>query len=490
MFNSLYKKLVFVLLGLFLFMGVLFTASMHFTTLLFNQEVSQRLNQDLARHIASEKTLMKKGQIYQQDLKEIFHTLMVFNPSIELYLLDSEGNIKSFSAPEGKVVRNRVSLEPIQKFLKRSENYPILGDDPRSLEGRKVFSVAPIDLNDEPEGYIYIILGSEQYDSVAQMFQGSYIAKLGVGASIGGLVFTLCAGLLLFKQLTQRLQRLTADVETIKESEFNQKPALRINDKTGDEIDRLGEVFNEMAGRIYEQIQDLKKSDRHRRELVGSISHDLRTPLSSLKGYLETLLLKNQQLDNKDQQEYLKIASKHCMRLEKLVAELFELAKLDSPDMRLESESFCLEDLVQDVIQKFGIEASKREIEIQTVCDKKLPFVIADIALIERALTNLLDNAVRHTKAGDTVTLELIKDETRINIQVSDTGCGIRQHDLPHIFDRFYRAKKQRGGASEGSGLGLAITKKILELHGSRIDVESKVDVGTSFRFQLPTYQS
>jgi signal transduction histidine kinase len=167
-----------------------------------------------------------------------------------------------------------------------------------------------------------------------------------------------------------------------------------------------------------------------------------------------------------------------------------ELAKLDSYDIRAEREPFNLSELVQDVVQKFQLMAKKKQIDLSTTCEQNLPFVNADIGLIERVLENLIENALQNTPPGGNVRLHLTPDRQNVAVQVSDTGHGIPAKDLPRIFTRSYQLDKSRKSDQGHSGLGLAITKKILELHDRTIDVVSSLGSGTTFSFQLPIKSS
>jgi len=490
MFKTLYCKLAAVLVGLFCLIGALYILLTLYTTRMYFQEVNQKLNRTLAQHLVSEKILMKNSRVEEAALQDIIHMLMVVNPGIEVYLLDPNGRILAFSAPPGKVQRQTVSLGPLKRFLDGTSSLPILGDDPRDLNHKKVFSVAPIPLKGSIQGYVYVILGGEEFDTAAQMLQGSYILRLSVWAVAGGLVFALLAALLLFNRMTQRLLRLTTAMETFRQRDFSEPPAFlsRFRAGSGNEIDRLGTIFMHMADRIVDQIKELKKVDALRREFVTTIAHDLRTPLTSLQGYLETLLLKEGALTYEERRNYLTTAAKRSEQLGKLVSQLFELAKLDSPDVQVHSEPFSLGELIQDILQKFQLTAGKKTIRLQMNVPENLPLAFADIGLIERVLDNLIENALRYTPEDGSITVTAVPGDERITVQVSDTGSGIRPEDVPHLFDRFYRMGKSRQESSGGSGLGLVIVKRILQLHESDIQVKSAVNIGTTFRFTLPAY--
>jgi len=492
MFRSLYWKLAAVLLAIFCLIFLVYIPMTLFTTRLHFQELNQKLHSAMAKSVIAEKILVRDGRIDERAVNEVFHVLMVVNPAIEAYLLDAGGKVLAFDAPPGKIHKQTVSLDPIKRFLEGTGTLPILGDDPRDPDRKKVFSAAPIALHGRPEGYLYVILGGEEFDSAAKMLQGSYILRLSIGAAAGGLLFALLAALLLFNTMTRRLQKLTQSVEAFQRSEFSKEPSLPRIRRAGlhDEIDRLEAIFGEMAGRIIHQINDLRLADTHRREFVSHIAHDLRTPLTSLQGYLDTLRLKEGELTPEQSREYLSIALKRSDQLRKLVADLFELAKLDSPDLQVRPEPFSLGELIQDVTQKFKLTAEEKRIQILSGPMGNLPLVVADIGLIERVFENLIQNALRHTPENGTITVSAVYEGGKITVLVSDTGSGIRPEDRPHVFERFYGTSRSRRDTTASGGLGLAITKKILELHGSGITVESTVNVGTTFIFTLPVLQS
>jgi len=485
-FRSLYAKLSLVLVGLCLLSAGMFVMLMTYATNRYHQELYQKLNRDLAQHIVAHENLLDDGEPDEDKLKSLFDTMMALNPSVEVYLTDSTGDILTYSAPAGKVKAGRVDTGPIRRFL-AGEQLPVLGVDPRNPERRKIFSAAPVTEGGDLRGYLYVIAAGEQYDTIAGMLQESYVLKMSMWLAAAGLVFSLLAALVIFALLTRRLRWLTGAVERFRGGGFREPEAMALPGRgNGDEIDRLAHSFDDMARQITAQMEHLKETDRLRRELVANVSHDLRTPLASLQGYLETLLLKKDSLSAEEQREYIEIAARHSQRLGNLVSELFELARLDSTDATPEREPFSLAELVQDVLQKYELRARDAGVRLDVRLDAQVPFVYANIGLIERVLENLLDNALRHTPRGGTVNLVLAPGDETVTVRLSDTGCGIPDQDLPHIFDRFYRSNRPDTRNSDGAGLGLAIARRILELHGGRIDAASGRDTGTTFTFELP----
>ena len=490
--RSLYSRLAIVLLGLFLVVGITFIIVSIYTTEMYQQEVNQKLNRELARLIVAERLMIKDNRIDREALRDIFHMLMVINPSIEVYLLDPAGKIMAFSADPGRVKRRSVDLGPIVQFLEGDSAFPLFGDDPRDTQGTKVFTAAPVPLEGEPEGYLYVILGGETYDSVIQKLQASYIFRLGMWAVITSLVIAVATGLLIFASLTRRLRRLAGAMDAYTDGAAVgtlDLPASK-DAPSADEIDRLVETFRHMAARIREQVDSVQQADSLRRELVANVSHDLRTPLSTLQGYMETLLIKDDQLTPEEKRRYIVIAIDHCNRLSNLVADLFELAKLEAKDRQISPEPFHINELIQDVVQKFRLRAEENGIAMRADIGGELPFVVADIGLIERVLENLIENALSYSPEGGSVSIVPALESGQVSVSVTDTGSGIPSEELPRIFERFYQSDRSRKDRPGHSGLGLSIAKQVLELHGRSIDVESAPNKGTTFRFTLPVYHS
>ena len=448
----------------------------------------QRLHTSLAANLATEPIPIQTGGVFSTSLERWFHVFMVANPSIELYLLDLEGNVVSHTGPPSEIERKSVSLEPVQLFLDDPEALPILGDDPRSIDRSKVFSVAPIVDGGKTRGYLYAILGGERYASLTQLLQRSQVLRLSLTLVAVCSLLGLVAGILAFRLLTGRLRRLSAAMVEFESTGHAPRLAQRARGErvAGDEVDRLETVFDGLAERVTEQVAMLEKSDTVRRELIAGVSHDLRTPLTTLRGYLETLLLMERTLSEEERRQYLESAIKHGQRLSELIRSLSELARLDAPEMQAHLEPFPPGEIVQDVVQKFALAAADRGAELRADFEPDLPFVYADIGLIDRVLENLIENALRYTPEGGAVTVALAPQNGGVLVSVTDTGPGIPEDVLPRIFDRFCRHVGDTARNSEGMGLGLAIAKRILELHGSSIRVETKLGVGSSFSFKLP----
>lgn len=485
-FRTLYSRLSLTLFVLLCLVGLILVQLIGHSSVQYQQEVAQKLNSTLAEHIVAEQELIQDQMVNYAVSDSLFHDLMIINPSIELYLLDRQGVIMGYNAPEGKVKRDRVNLQPLHQFFSDDVIYPLKGDDPRNSDGQKVFSAAKISSDEGLQGYLYIVLGSEQYDDVVQMLGSSYIFDSSILVLMVALAAALLSGLFVFALQTRRL-RLLGNVMrdyACKSEDGNSPTRFPENTKSKDEVDALGAQFNVMAEKINQQIHELQRTDGMRREMVANISHDLRTPLTTMRGYLETLLLKDESLLPEEKKQYVETALIHSKHLAKLVEQLFELARLDSCESVVYSEPFSMGELVQDVTQSYQLRAQQKSINLEVTINPEAPLIYGDIAMMQRVLENLIENGLRHTPDGGMISISVDIDSGNVIVRVADTGCGIPAEDVPRIFERFYQQDINRTG-DKNSGLGLAIVKRILELHGSVIKVRSQINQGTTFSFQL-----
>ncbi|MGH8225397.1 MAG: sensor histidine kinase, partial [Gammaproteobacteria bacterium] len=410
--------------------------------------------------------------------------LQTINPSLELYVLDAHGDLVAYLMGKKPLARHRVALAPIEAFLAGERALPIRGDDPSGTAARKIFSVAPVALGPPAggryaRGYLYVILHGMPYASEANMIQRSYFVRTGVMTLGIAVIFAAVIGLLLFALLTRRFRRLTASVRRFKAGEHG----ARVGDAARDEIGELGRAFDEMATTIQAQVEALEQTDATRRELVANVTHDLRTPLTSLRGYTERLA--ERELSTEERRECFDAILHNTVQLERLIGQLSLLSRLDARQLAPNFEPFSPAELVQDLIVKFKPAAESKGIVLGADYDLGLPAVRADVGLVERALANLMDNALANTPRGGSVTLRLALSADRVRIVVGDTGCGIAEEELALVTQRFYRAARSRAEGS-GSGLGLSIASEVAELHGSHLTLASRPGAGTEVTFDLP----
>ena len=480
-FRSFYGKLTAVFLVV---LGVMGVSQVIITTrsfISFNQEVDQRLNLTLAKDMAFELTSILDEELNFDKIGERIHYMMVMNPKIEIYVLDAQGKVLAFFAEPGKtMVADSVDLDPVYQFLIQADHVPILGSDPRQPGLRKPFSAAELNMSDGSKGFLYIIIGGQQYDSTFNFFQESYIIRTMINGLIITVVFAGIIGLILFAILTKRLRAISEIVTEFEQGNLEH----RIEISTRDEFGQLGNSFNSMADTIEATIEKLKQNDNLRRELIANVSHDLRTPLASIQGYVETILMKSD-LDQDRKLKYLNVILNNTQSLSKQVDELFELSKLEAKRTLPDMESFSISELAQDVSLKFKSQVESYGLELNSDIPHNLPNVRGDIAMIERVLSNLIRNASEFTSSGGSIRLQVIDSDTSVVIKVEDTGQGISPVDLPHIFDRFYTGGKKTVKGSTSTGLGLTIASKMIESHEQVLRVASELGKGTIFSFEL-----
>jgi len=453
------------------------------------QEVIQRLSLDLAPQIARYPELMEPRGFNPSAVSGLFDKLMAVNPSVEVYLLDAGGRIQSYSAPEGAVKRLQVDLAPVRRLLGGGA-LPIFGDDPRSPDGRKVFSAAPLKAAGRDAGYVYVILQGESRESLAARVNAGSAANAMLWSMALVALLGLVAGLAAFRLITRPLRTLTEAVRGLETQGMSwlpqARPLLRQAARSGGEIALLGQSFERLAQRTQEQWQALRNQDQQRRELFANLSHDLRTPLTSLHGYLETLRMKSEVLEPQEQRRYLDIALEQSRKVGRLAQEMFELARLEYGVVKPEMEQFFLTDLLQDVFQKFELAVEAKHQRLVADIAPGLPPITADLAMMERVLMNLIDNAVRAAPEGGEITVELQPHaQGGIEVTVRDTGPGISAALQEHLFERpAFTGYAAAQGARSG-GFGLMIVHRILQLHESTIRLMSRPGAGAVFRFVL-----
>ncbi len=486
---KLVKKLWAAFVVLVLLMGISYIFITGYFANKYSEETTQRVNSNVANHVIAEKfkdasPFLEDGSVNKPLFGDLMHDMMAVNQGIEVYLLDETGEVlysvvleHGANAPERKV-----SLGPINDFIKSGGKKFVLGDDPRNLGEQKIFSAAPFSI-DGHEGFIYIILAGKQFDTISNNLLGQYFAKLGIGAVLLTMLFAAIIGLLSIWFLTKNLRLITGTVKKFQEGDLN----ARIENPENSDIGIFAKSFNEMADTIVGNMDKMKSVDLLRRELIANVSHDLRTPLAILKGYIETLQMKHGTLSEAEKEEYLQITHDNVDRLSNLINQLFEYSKLEAEQVTPVKEPFSITELSHDLIAKFRVLAIQKKIELELDNPEDNCLVFADLSLVERALQNLIENALKYTDAGGKVTLSLHKKGTNVEINITDTGSGIPVNEQPFIFDRYKQVDKS--SKKQGYGLGLAIVKKIMELHDTTITVLSKPKEGSSFSFNLPAYQ-
>ncbi|WP_394174759.1 ATP-binding protein [Thalassotalea litorea] len=484
---SLYQRLSFSLIALFVVIALGFYVWSGKLQTQMRFEAQQRLHLSLAANLARDNPLLQQGEYDYQALQNLFHTLMVLGPAFEFYFVDPDGNILSHSADESRINRKSIDVVPINLLTHNQAALPIFGDDPRHPNRKKIFSAAPVFRGADLQGYLYVIVAGERYENILNQTHTSremqvYLVFLGIA-----LLMLLLLMLGLFRYFTYPMRRLAREMKSFRDSGFEQHKQSMYPWPEGDnnEVNQLGNLFNQMVAKIQRQFEAINENDKTRRELITHISHDLRTPIANMQGYLETLSLRDS-LSEQQQKSFLNTALTNAQQLNCLVDQLFELAHLEAGQVSVNLEYFNLTELLYDVAEKFRLSAKKRDIEIFVAPEQGYFPVQCDIAKIERVLSNLIENALRHTANGGEIQLGIEEVDTQhLQLSVSDNGTGIRQEELSYIFDARYRASNASEDCKKHNGLGLTICKRLLEILKTDIRVSSELGQGTRFFFNL-----
>jgi two-component system, OmpR family, sensor kinase len=287
--------------------------------------------------------------------------------------------------------------------------------------------------------------------------------------------------MVIFYRPRRRLRALEQAAHRLGEGDLG----ARAPQKGGDEIARVAAAFNHMAEELETRDAALRTSDALRRQMMADVSHELKTPLTAMRGYIETLRMPEVVLDADRRDRYFETIDRETRRLERIVKDLLDLARYEHGGVVLQRRLFDIERLFQNVAGRHERDAQTKGVAIRIHVDAHADQVVADPDRIEQAIENLAGNALRHTPAGGTITLSAAQADGVATLSVSDTGAGIAPEHLPHVFERFYKVDTARAAESGASGLGLSITKAIIERHGGTIRVTSQPGQ-TTFTVVLP----
>jgi signal transduction histidine kinase len=302
------------------------------------------------------------------------------------------------------------------------------------------------------------------------------LAALSLGAAVMALV--------IFRPTHLRLRSLEDAARALGEGRTD----VRANESGGDEVSALAATFNTMAADLQVRAAAVAESDRARRQLLADVSHELMTPLSAIRGYVETLSMPELILDEDTRRRYLDITHRETHKLEAIIGDLLDLARLEGGGDTIEPEEVLADDLFRRVADRHRPTLCERKITLASTTAPGTPHIWGDADRLEQALQNLAANAIRHTPDGGTVTLLAEPEGNRVRVSVTDTGPGIPPEHLPHIFDRFYKADASRAGTRvpSGSGLGLSIVRAIVVRHGGEIHASNTPGGGAIFTLTLP----
>jgi signal transduction histidine kinase len=371
------------------------------------QESSQRLSHGLARHIVGhwpEIASPNRDEAEQSARSALLAMLMTVNPGVQVYLLDADGRVQHYIGEPGMVRQEQVDLGPVRNFL-AGGSLPLRGTDPMGSGVPRIFSAAmfPTRAGDtRPPGYLYVVLDTPARDAVAAQIGADRLWRGAALAAATGLLVTLALGLFSFRRLTLPLHQLAQQLRSYSQRDVTLRtsPGPAPQRPVGDEVQAISAAFEDMKQRIESHAGREQRQVADHREMMASVAHDLRTPLTALHGHLETLAGGTSNgADSARHAAVLQTALAQSRKLSRLSQQLFELAALQSTTQVLHRERFNLDELVTDAVQKFGLNDALPAVTLHGVPPGRLELE-GDLQLIERALTNLIDNAVRHDPAA------------------------------------------------------------------------------------------
>ncbi|MDP3289806.1 MAG: HAMP domain-containing sensor histidine kinase, partial [Methyloversatilis sp.] len=379
------------------------------------KESLQRLSHGLARHIIEHWPQIAQADIDAADRsarETLLSMLMVVNPGVQVYLLDADGRVDSYIGEPGMVRQPQVDLVPVRQFLDGA-TLPLFGSDPMNVNASRIFSVAmfaPRDGDTKPPGYLYIVLDGQARTLVAGQ---SSLQRVWQGAAVAamlGLLLAVASGVIAFHRLTRPLHRIAHRMRSFSKDESDAAVFGEIvATQEGDEVQAIRRAFEDMTERLKAQAaREQQQSDAHR-EMMAGVAHDLRSPLTALHGQLEALAGRRS-APHASFDRILSAALAQSDKVRRLSQQLFELCALQSSGQALHRERFRLDELVADAVQKFELNDSTRPpVMLQGPPPGKLE-LDGDLQLIERALSNLIDNAMRHAPGAEPVRVSLSRN--------------------------------------------------------------------------------
>lgn len=443
--KSIYSKLI---IGFLLTSLLSFSICCFFTIRSYNRDSDQLALEELehsSNHIADLIELI--------DDKNQDKILADYSETSEMsFTVTCEGQTKSYGHVNKKLILKDDELKTLATSKEKS-----LRSEGIISQYAKAFKI---------DNQTYVITVQKDFSATKDIFMKSYTSAAIIFMMTGSIVFLIVADI-----IVKPISRLTKVTDELAKGNYK----VRVNYEGKDEISSLYASFNQMAVR-------LAKQETIRQQFISDVSHEFQTPLTAISGF--ATILKNENLTDEQRQKYADIILFNSNRLSHLSKNMLQLTLLDGEDTSLDKSEFPLIEQLNRVIEMEDNAALSKDIEIEFIHPKKEFIIEADESRMEQVWINLLSNAIKYTNEHGVVTVEVRRTPTELQVRFEDTGVGMSQDAISHIFERFYRQDKSR--TIEGNGLGLSIVKRIIDLHHYKIDVESQEDVGSVFTVYIP----
>jgi signal transduction histidine kinase len=483
---SFSARLTFTLALLLLAYGALVAVLGQRLAVAQERESLQRLSHGLAQHIVGhwpEITAPTREAADTAARAALLQMLMVVNPGVQVYVLGPNGEVQAYVGEPGMVRTPQVALEPIRAFLAGAA-LPLLGTDPMGSGQARLFSAAmfpPRAGDTQPPGYLYIVLDGMPHQQAAAPWNTARVWQGVAAVAAAGLLLALGVGALMLRRHTHPLRQLAQRMRIYQAA--TPLPARPGPAPKGDEITTLEHAFEDMTQRLETQTARERQLAGAHRETMAGVAHDLRTPLTALHGHLEAMAGQPEQAPTP---QLLRTALAQSDKVRRLSQQLFELATLQSTDQLPQRERFSLDELVSDAVQKFDTTLSPSPVQLDGAPPGRMD-VEGDWQLVERAVTNLIDNALRHAASAVPVKVQLWREGTEAHLVVMDAGPGLPQEVAERLNQgqslREPPLARQHGGIG---GLGLAIAQRVAQLHGGSLRPLSDALGGTRLCLALP----
>jgi len=493
--------LTILLTGLATACGVIVAVALAFQRV-EHENTWQRGDAFLGRVLAQHDDLLEQQQREPESFTVFLKSLLLYEPASQLYLLDASGTVLAQTGKMRLPPGFKVTLEPVRQAAaaagsadRRAAAY-VMGDDPEymaadAVVAARVLRRSSIRGGNAADGYLYLVCRKPGLPVArAELLQS--IASPALVPVLAVCLFTSALAAWIIVAVTRPLRVLSDEVASAAREGFSTTAGVRApaSGAAPDEFGRLRSGFHALLATLRLQWDELSKLDRFRRESVSNLSHDLRSPLTATVACLETLENRWAGDGTRDpDRQLVAMALRNTRNAAGLVRSLGDLALLDEPEFRLKPMRLDLAEVLDDIVLRFAERAAKQGVALSFEPRGDAPPVAeVDIELLERAIANLLDNALKFTPGGGRILLTAERDGGVVRLRVADSGRGIASADLPHLFDRLYQARNDVAPASseEGKGLGLSIVRRIVELHRGTVVAESQPGAGTTVAITLP----
>ncbi len=471
----------------------------------FEQESTYyRADAFLGRVVSMYDNIFEMQERHPDEFTAFLGNLVLFEPDTQLYLLDARGTVLASTGSVVLPAGFKVALGPVLKAAGAVPMPYVMGDDPQRMTTDAIIAAKPLRRllirSDEPlAGFLYLVCHKRTLPEGRLQAFGSTFAKPALAFILGVVALTTVLAAWIIASVTRPLRQLSAAVAAVSREGLNaaaadERAADLPAETTLDEFGQLAAGFRAMLATLRAQWEALRRLDHFRREGVSNLSHDLRSPLTATTACLETLDGRwAGDASRDDDRRLVEVALRNTRNAARLVQSLGDLAQLDEPEFKLQTEVLDAGELLDDIALRFAARAAKQGVHLRAEHsadpDAPVPVAALDIELFERGIANLVDNALKFCASGASITLRAVALPGSVEVSVSDTGSGIAAGELPHLFDRFYTSRQSVVPATGegGKGLGLAIVKRIAELHGGSVAVASVLGRGTTVTLKLPS---